>query len=76
MVQVWDRLNYYSMLDRRQTIRDTLAARLRAQLGLPDPYKLFDLSGRFLSGVEPRPDRPWTRSGRAAREDDDTEDFA
>ena len=42
-------------------LREAFAKRLRDLFGSGHPYALFDPAGRFMSGVEPRPDKPWDR---------------
>jgi hypothetical protein len=61
LYQIWDRLKYYSLMDRKNALQEAFMKRLKDLFGSGHPYELFDPTGRFMSGVEPRPDRPWAR---------------
>ena len=66
MVQVWDRLKYYMMVDEIARAKRRHQARMAKMFGSSEPYRNFDLNGRYMSGIEPRPDRPWDRFGEFA----------
>jgi hypothetical protein len=61
--QVWDRLQYYTMIDSIARAKRRHKARVVKMFGALDPYKNFELSGRYASGIDPRPDRPWEEFG-------------
>lgn len=58
-LQVWDRLRYYTAIDSIARARRLQVARQTFLFGKANPYRNFDLDGRFVSGIEVRPDRPW-----------------